>query len=691
MPETKPTKKDAGEFIADVLDRFRRAVEAQTDERRLADEDLRFLDGEDQWDSLVRNVREESMRPCLTINKLPAFLDSIVGEQRQNRPSIKVIGVDGASDPEVAGIYTGLIRNIETQSDAELAYDTAFESAAACGRGLFKIVTEYVDDNSFDQTIKIKRKPNPFVFYYDPAAIELDLSDADFEFLTETMDLEEFERRFPNHEAIDWDNLSSDEKEWFQKDAVRVAEYWARTWETVTLYQSPDGTVTEDEPEDPGVPVKKRTQERAVINSYFLSGKEILDGPNRWPGTSFPNIPVWGKELWVDGRCKRRGAIRHAKDSQRMYNYFRSVSVETAALSPKDPWILSGEQIGVYAEQWQDAHIKTYPYLLYSHQDGQPPPYRAGPPQLSTAIAAEVQTAAQDMRDTTGIHEASQGMPSNEKSGKAIRERRMSGDRSAYPYMDNLIRALRHAGRVIVDLIPKIYDHDRIVRIIGDDGTESFVPVNVSPGDPNQLLTQMGGKSYPGRPEEPWAPIDQVLNDLTTGRYDVVVTTGPSYLTQREEAAESMLAFSQAIPTAAPLIADLVARSMDWPEAQRIAARLKKTVPPEVLGQDEIDDEEELPPPEDPMNDPKVALEMVKLQLKREELEVKAFEAATQGMLNIAKAEGVEAGQQFQIYQAMLEQIRMKYASRKEAAQMQTQGPPPSGPTGPAGPKPGIY
>ena len=149
-----------------------------------------------------------------------------------NRPSIKVIGVDSDSDPEIANILTGLIRNIETQSDAELAYDTGFEGAAACGRGLFKISPNTPTTVLSTRTLRSKGSPNSFVFFYDPNAMELDLSDADYQFLTETMDHTEFERRFPGHEKIDWDHLDDDQKEWFKKDEVRIAEYWERTWES---------------------------------------------------------------------------------------------------------------------------------------------------------------------------------------------------------------------------------------------------------------------------------------------------------------------------------------------------------------------------------------------------------------------------------------------------------------------------
>ena len=666
MEKPDPVKRTQSQKELDKLafirERFSKAEEADFTERQRAEDDLLFVDGEDQWDPFIRKNREDDNRPCITINKLSTFVDQVVGDQRQNRPCIKAIGVDSKADPKIAEIITGIIKNIEVTSNAEDAYDTAFECAVVCGRGFLRIVTEYAGVDQFDQDIKIKRIANPFTVYLDPNSDELDLSDAEFAFISETLSRDEFKNRFPDAQLVDFTDLPLDAKAWYTADTVRVAEYFEKTIEKKTIYLKNDGTVTD---KDPGKNNTKNQREAEIpkIQSYFVSGLEIIDGPHDWPSKFFPIVPVWGKELNVNGERRTRGLVRHAQDAQRMYNYFRSAAVETVALAPKSPFVMEETQIGVHAKKWQSSNIKAWPYLLYKHVDGVPPPQRQYPEPMNSAIAGEVMTSDQDMRDTTGLQHASLGMVSNERSGKAIEARRAEGDRGTFPFVDNLTRAMKQVGRVIVDLIPTIYDHDRVVRIRGEDGVDQFAPVNVTAQEMPQVQQQIKGKPVMMGAIHPET---QVLNDLTVGKYDVVVTVGPSYATQRLEAANSMIAFAGAVPNAAPVMADLMASTMDWPGAEKIAKRLKKTIPPHLLDPSEM--EEGGPPPQpDPMNDPKVALEMVKLQLKERELALKEVEVMSRAALNIAKAEGVEKGQQLDLYMKHLDFIKTRAEQQTKA------------------------
>lgn len=682
-------KKTDEVILQEAQERYEWASSADFDEREKARKDLRFLDGEDQWDQRIRKVREDDNRPCLVINKLPSMLDGIVGEQRMNRPSIKCIPVDSGSDPELADVLTGLIRNIEVTSDAENAYDTAFECAAACGRGLFRVRVDYAGPDIFEQDIIIEPVKNPFLFYWDPLAKKSDKSDARYMFLAEEIPREEFKRRFPQAEEVDYDTLTSGQKDayrgWYTEDTVRVAEYFRKKIEKKTIYLLQNGTVTEEKPELEE-PVQTREVEANTIEWYLLSGSEVLEGPIKHQGTMYPLVPVWGKELNIDGETRMRGLIRHAQDPQRMYNYFRSTTVETVALSPKAPFLLTPEQIAGHEVQWKNAHEKTYPYLLYNDEEGQGRPQREYPQAMSTALANEVAIADQEMRDTTSRQKANLGMESNEKSGRAIEARAREGDVGSFPFVDNLSRAMRHAGKVIIDLIPKVYDTERILRIQGEDGSSQFVPVNVDMNGPQSVLQKIPGGNGANYPQVP-DPVNQILNNLTIGKYDVVVTVGPSYSTQRQEAADAMMGFLHAMPQAAPIIADLVASAMDWPGADKIASRLKKMVPPELLDKDEIDEDR----PEQqkgPALDPKIALEMVKAELKERELKIKELEGMTKAMLNIAQAEGVEAGTQIQAYQAyvqsVLQSLGQQQQHAQQAAQM-AQGTPGPAPGGSAG------
>ena len=668
-PQKTPTRNEEAHLKV-IRDRFAAADSKDSNERDKAEQDLLFLDGEEQWDAYVRQVREDDKRPCITVNKLPTFLDQIVGEQRQNRASIKCIGVDSVSDPEVADIFTGLIRNIEVTSKAKEAYDTAYECAAACGRGWIKVVTEYCGQDVFDQHILIKRVGNPFVVYWDPSASEYDLNDGWYMFESEAIPRDEFKERFPDAQVMDFEELPADKQPWFEDECVRIANYYEKELEEVMIYLREDGIVTR---EDPGKnsTVKKRKAKVPKISHYLVTGLEIIEGPNKWASRYFPLIPVWGKELNINGERRMRGLVRNAQDSQRMYNYFRSAAVESVALAPKSPFILTPEQIANHEDEWQTSHHKAWPYLLYNHEEGQPPPQRQYPEPLNTAIAAEVQISNQDMRDTTNVQEASLGMVSNERSGAAIEARKSQGDRGAFPFQDNLARAQEQVGRVLVDLIPTIYDTNRIVRVLGEDGTERFVPVNVKAPELQATQARMGGRPMNGRVNA----MTQVLNDLTVGKYDVVVTTGPSVSTRRQEAANSLISLANAIPQAGPIISDMIVQNLDIPHAQRLAKRLKKTVPPQLLDPGELE-EGELPPPPDPMQDPQVVLKLKELALKEKDLRIKSVEAMSKAILNIAKAEGVEAGQQIQLYTSYVQAIEKLAEKEIQMMGPQQQGPP---------------
>lgn len=604
---------DTAGLLRKARERFQEAETAWSENRKLALDDDKHLNGE-QWPQEV--LEERKGRPCLTINRLPGFVDQVVGDQRQNRPRIKVRPVDDKSDTDTATILEGLIRNIEYTSCADNAYDTAFENAANHGFGYFRILKDYASHDTFDQDLKIARVRNSYSVLFDPQAQEVDYSDARYCFVFETISKDEFKERFPNATMHSFEALQTGDlyEGWFLSDSVRIAEYWERipTEKTIVLLSNgivmPKDDLTDEKIRDMsvitemGVIPPRVVRERIVrtyrVQQYIISGNEILDGPKEWDDECIPIVPVIGKELIVDGKPILRGVIRNAKDSQRMYNYWKSISTETIALAPKAPFIVTPEQIEGHETLWGTAHRKSLPYLLYNHT-GAPFPQRQFPATMPQGAFTEAQSAVDDMKATTGIYDASLGNRSNETSGKAIMARQREGDVATFVFIDNLSRAIQHAGRILVRMIPKVYDTERVIRIMNIDGTNKQIPIN-RPGLDRQGL-----------------PV--ILNDITVGKYDVVVEAGPSYTTQRQEAAESILRFMQASPSQAPLIADLAAKSMDWPYAQEIAVRLKKTLPP-GLGEPE---EGEQPQPQKP--NPAMMLEQEKLKLEYAKIELEKF------------------------------------------------------------------
>ncbi|KKL06672.1 hypothetical protein LCGC14_2593690, partial [marine sediment metagenome] len=465
----------------------------------------------------------EDGRPILTINRMPTFVDQVVNDIRQNRPSIKVRPVDDVADDEIADIYTGLIRHIEHASDATVAYVTAVEGAAQCGIGHFRIVSEYSQDSTFEQVIRIKRIVDPFAVTWDPQAVELDRSDAMYCFYEQALDLETYKARYPDSALTGFDFMDVDSThlgDWRQGEEIRIAEYWTKTPEKRTLALLDDGRTIDitDMKESDGLLqddqggvfriVKSRKVKRSKVEMRIINGHEVLEGPFEWIGTGIPIIPVIGKETHIGRRTIRNGIIRHAKDPQRMYNYWRAAQTEQLALQPKAPWMVTPKNIAGVESLWQQANRRNMPYLPYAPDpDNQGiPPQRNMPPVGSPSMHQEILVAQDDLRAATGIHYAPPTSDPKEVSGKAIMARQRQSDVSTFNYSDNLARAIVSGGRQLVEILPKVYDTDRVVRLLNEDDTTEAARIN-------QTVVDHAGEEHR-------------VNDLSVGVYDLAVTTG---------------------------------------------------------------------------------------------------------------------------------------------------------------------
>jgi len=645
----------------DVLDvmrsRLTMAVSAYADSREDELDDLRFFagspDNQWQWPADVLATRGSvqgqtiNARPCLTINKLPQHVRQVTNDQRQNRPSGKVIPADDRADPAVAEIFDGLVRHIEYMSDADVAYDTACENQVAYGEGYIRLLTEYCDDNTFDQDIKIGRIRNSFSVYMDPTIQDPCGSDAEWCFITEDMTREEYERVFPNAQPITSiqaqgvgdQSLSN----WINENTVRIAEYFYTEYEPATLNLYPGNqSFFEGSPEDKMMkqnglkPLKSRKVQRKKIKWCKTNGYEMLEESD-WAGSYIPVIRVIGNEFEVDGQIYISGLVRNAKDAQRMYNYWVSQETEMLALAPKAPFIGYGGQFEGYEQQWKTANTTNWPYLEVNPDvtDGQgsvlPLPSRAQPPMAQTGLIQAKMGASDDIKATTGQYDSSLGATSNERSGKAILARERQTDTGTYHYVDNLARAIRYTTRQIVDLIPKIYDTQRVARIINLDGETSMVKIDPTQPEPVKKITD---------PNNPDIVLEKIYNP-SVGTYDVVVTTGPSYMTKRQEALESMAQLLQANPNLWAVAGDLFVKHMDWPGSQELSKRLAKTIDPKILQDDDKSPQlqaaeqqiqamgQELDQLHQMLMKVNESVEMQQLQVKQFEAEVRAYDAET--------------------------------------------------------------
>ena len=648
---------DKSDMLSTMRSRFTMAISAYGESREDELDDLRFMagspDNQWQWPADVLATRGSvqgqtiNARPCLTINKLPQHVRQVTNQQRQNRPSGKVIPADDNADVAVAEVFDGIIRHIEYMSDADVAYDTACDNQVTYGEGYIRLLTEYAREDSFDQDLRIGRVRNSFSVYMDPTIQDPCGSDAQWCFITEDLLKAEYERMFPDAQPISsimatgiGDQSMS---QWISENTVRIAEYFYLDHQKATLNLYP-GNVTafKGSPQDAQLkamfekPVRTRVVDRRKVMWVKTNGYEVLD-EREWLGKYIPVVRVVGNEFEVDGRLFVSGLVRNAKDAQRMYNYWTSQEAEMLALAPKAPFVAYGGQFEGYEMQWKTANTTNWPYLEVNPDvtDGAgnvlPLPQRSQPPMAQTGLIQAKMGAAEDIKSTTGQYNASLGQQGNERSGKAILARVQEGDTGTYHYVDNLGRAIRHITRQLVDLIPKVYDTERIARIIGVDGEVGMAKLNPQQPEPVKEIRDQTG-----------IVIEKIYNP-TVGVYDVVITTGPSYLTKRQEAVEAMANILQTSPQLWQVAGDLFIKNMDWPGAQEMAARFKKIIDPKVLAED--DKSPELQSAEQmiealtqQLNQTMGMVENIQNSMEAQEMQIKAYDAETKRISAVQNA-----------------------------------------------------
>lgn len=576
-PASEQTDDD---ILAEARKRYALCIDANSDNREKALADLRFLSGE-QWDDKDKTRRSIEGRPCLTINKLPTFVHQVTNDIRQNKPGIKVHPVDDYADVETAKVEQGLIRHIEYSSNADVAYDTAGGSAASIGVGYFQIITDYCSPTSFDQEIKFKRIRNALSVMVDPLSTEPDGSDMKFCFIESQMARSEFEALYPDAEANNMTLFQNGEayQYWLSEDTVLVCEYYRIERTPATLVMLSDGsTGYKDELTDlpPGVTViDERKSYKQKVMWRKITGVDVLETTEikcDW----IPVFPVYGDEIDIEGRVTRSGLVRYARDPAQMYNYWMTAATEEVAMRNKTPYIGAEGQFEGYEDDWQAANTTSFSYLQYKPVtiDGNlaPAPQRQPMADVPTGVLAMAMHASDNIKATTGLFDSSLGARGGATSGRQELAQQRQGDVANFHYADNLNRTVRHAGRCIVSMIPHYYDSARAVRILGEDEKATHAKINQPIPPEEQELNEETGA------------IKTVMNDLTVGEYDITVSAGPGYDTLRQEAVEGMIQAGQSYPRLWEIAGDKMVSAMDWPGAEEIAERLKRTIPPQIIG-----------------------------------------------------------------------------------------------------------
>jgi len=594
---------DYNSLIQEAQDFLKLANEADTMNRQNALEDLKFGGG-DQWPVELQNSRNLESRPVITVNKVDNYCRQVANQQRQQRPRIKVHATNTHDDMIDAQVIQGIIRHIEVNSNADHAYDNAFEYAVRMGWGYVRVRTDYVSEDSFDQEIYIDPVDNPFTVYYDPNSIAPDGSDADRCLVTTMISKESFRKLYPEADdggtSFTQRGTGDSQSEWITKEDIRIAEYFYTVREKAKLYLLSDGSSTFADDKDffnrlaaYGITVEDtRDSYKKTIKYAKMTAVEILEERD-WAGRYIPIVPVYGRHLVVGDKRHKFGMIRYAKDPQRMYNFWQTAITEGVALAPKAKWLIAEGQDEGHENDWAAANIKSFPLLRYKQTDieGRPAPVptRIQPEPPQTGVMAAAAGVNDDIKSIMGIFDPAQ-LGQGNISGKALNGQQQQVDLTNFDYYDNLTRTIAHIGKICLDLIPKIYDTERVMRIIGDDGKPELLTINQRDA------------------------VGRVLNDVTVGQYDVVMETGPGYDSKRQESVASMMQIIGAEPTLMKTAGDLLFRNMDFPGADVIADRLAAVNP---LAQ--IEKNDDIPP-------------IVQMKLKQAEEQVKQMTQKMQAM-----------------------------------------------------------
>ncbi len=636
--EVEESPKEGAETDEDILtegrERYASCESAESDDRTAAKDDLLFLSGGvNQWDATDATIRTAQKRPMITVNNLPTFLHQVTNELRQNKLGGRVHPVDDQTDDETAEVVQGLIRHIEYDSNASVATNTAVNSAAAIGFGWYRLVTEYESETSFDQKIMFKRIRNALAVHKDPLSQELDGSDSCFYFIDSLEDRKEFKRQYPKANANNTTLIGQDiYKGWFTQDTVLVCEYYRikETPDTLCMYEDGStGWVSDKSPlpkkiGKDGKPMERKSARR-VVEWFKMTGADILDRTVikcKW----IPVFPVYGDEIDIEGKVIRSGIIRNSKDSFKMYNFCITTAIEEVATRAKSPYIMAEGQDEGHEAQW--ANINRIPYSSVKYKPTTvdnllvPPPARVPMADIPNGWLSMTMHFADNKKATTGLFDSSLGAKGTATSGIQEREQQAQGDIANYHYADNLKITYLHTLRCIVDMIPHYYDGARMVRMLGEDeSTTEVVKVN----QPIERANSQTGA------------IEIITHDLTVGEFDITLSSGPSYSTKRQEAAEFMTDAMQAAkdPAAASVLTYLAIKNQDLAGAEEATSMLKKLLPPGV-SEPEDGEEPMVQTPQGPMPVSKVgevmaqmgqALEQAGQQLEKADIIKKETEA----------------------------------------------------------------
>ncbi|WP_180134431.1 portal protein [Acinetobacter sp. YH12081] len=547
--------------------------------------DKRFvtLKGE-QWDKKALEQRKAQGKPTLEINLVRTYVQQQINTMRQNRPQAKVVPVDSGADPETAKVLEGLIKDVEEASNFENALDIAAANQVHAAVGFYRITTDYINEKSFNQEPQFKSIENPQAVLIDPLSRSLDGSDMTKALVCEWVDKDQIAKDYGDDTVSDFEMDKSEEWTNTDDNTVCIAEYFYKDEVKDTLLMLEDGSTefksvllkqwTEDDLKQ--LTVNERETTRTEIKWAKVSGVKILE-TGVFPGEYIPIFPVYGEVTWVENKRHVFSLVHFAKDAQRLFNYWKSTEAHILQKNQDEMTIVDDRGIAGF-EEWQNPSGAAYLRFKATDDNGNQIPYptKLGAAAPPVGILNASENAKTLIPDILNMHAPQMGQDVNQQSGVAIGLLQRQSDTAQFHFQDNLNKTIRHSARVLVGLFPILYDTEMVRRIVGADGDSELVRLNAVPQTPDEQTRAING----------------ILNDMSIGRFDIRMDTGPSFNTQREQSFALMMQLVQSNPALFNLVADLIVINSPLLNAKEIAERVKMLVPAQALGKDKIDPEQ---------------------------------------------------------------------------------------------------
>ncbi|HAV2808290.1 portal protein [Acinetobacter baumannii] len=573
-------EKDQDSILDEIKKNLKYAEDYWHDnyERGVEDKEFVTVKGA-QWEDGAVARRTAEGKPSLEFNLCRAYCRQQINTQRQNRAQVKVVPVDNGADADKANIIEGLIKDTEESSDAESAYDQAAENAVYGAIGFFRIVTDYVSELSFNQEPRFMTVHNPHAWYISPQSKALDGSDARWAVGGEWVDKDIIEAKYGASAVVDF--AMSEYSDWCNTEdkTVLIVEYFKIEEVSDELWMLEDGTtnyksalldefgVSEDELKP--LVTNSRSTTRTEVKWYKASGSKVLE-ETVFPGKYIPVIPVYGEVTYIGEERYLHSLVHFAKDPQRLYNYWKSTEAQILQKNQDDILVVDPKGVSGHEEEWRDP--SKFAAVHYKHIDDNqqsiPAPYRIGAAQPPVGVLNAAESAKVAITDILNMHAPIMGGDSQEVSGVAIGMRQRQSETAQFHLQDNLNKSIRHAGRILLGLYQALYTVPMVRRIIGADGEAKQI----------NLFDKTA---------------DGVLADVTIGRYDVRMDTGPSFNTQREQNFALMMQLLSMNPQLFSLIGDILLQNSPLLNAKEISERIRSTMPPQVLGKGEQIDPEQ--------------------------------------------------------------------------------------------------